>query len=840
MTLKKKPRAKVSIIFLLFSICCFAQKNTILLEAHLKRIEDFYKVSFNYESSLLKNKLCTDCFFDKKASLKAHLESLEREFILSFTMVAPNKIVVSPLKKDILYFYDSEDDMPLEHVLITDLNRSRTWVTNEEGKVVFEDVIPEAILISHLSYGKQNIDINKLKTNRIYITKQIQGLEALFIYPYFSTGTYKKKDGTFFIKIKEVGALAGLTSHDVIKNLENLPQVTSNSESISDLIVKGSTQDQNLFVWNDIKVYQNSHFFGLISAFNENLLSTITLYDNATPAKYGNSTSSVISLEHDRVFSKKIAGGVGVNFLSADGYVKVPINQKSELLLSTRKSLTDVWDSPTYINYAKKAFQSSNIKTFNASNIGVVDSRNTFDFHDSQLQYKLKINESNRIGFNVLLLENNLSYIETDAQNTSKESSLKQENTAIGVNWQHTFSNESQIETLLNYSKYNLHGGNFLLSKDISSFQSNSVKNYEMVLKYNSRAKVSGITYQTGVSQEHLTVVNSVNDFNQFFQSQTKQQSNIYGVFGTLNYHQNKVKTGLYLRNVYYEFLKSFQFEPRFYLTYSPIPEIDFQLRGERKTQNISQVVNLENNFLGIEKRRWVLANNIIAPLQKSKQLELSFGFKKGKHMLNTSIYTKMVEGITTNNQGFQNLNQFGNLFGSYDVKGYTFHYNYKSHHLNTWISYNYSINKYKFKDKKHNTLRFYNNNDMRHSLISGVNIKYNLFNFSLGMEYSSGKPFTSINEEFPIIKGAFNVINYNEPNKERLSDYLRFDASVSYDFNISKKIDYKLTVGLINLGNKKNILNRYYTLTEDKNDIEILDKYGLKFTPNMSLSVDF
>ncbi|MDO5980649.1 TonB-dependent receptor [Flavivirga spongiicola] len=835
----KKRTANLLTIFLLFSTYCFAQKNTISLETHLKKIEAFFKVSFNYESSLLKNEKCADCFYNEKAPLKTHLEYLESHFMLSFTVISQSKIVVKPLKKKVLYFYDSEDKMPLEHVLITDLDKHKTWITNEEGQVLFEDVIPKKISISHLIYGKQNIDVNKLNTNKVYIIKQIQGLEALFIYPFFSTGTYKKNDGTFFIKTKEVGSLAGLTSHDVIKNLENLPQVTSNSESISDLIVKGSTQDQNLFVWNDIKVYQNSHFFGLISAFNENLLSTITLYDNATPAEYGNSTSSVISLEHNNTRSKKIKGGIGINFLSADGYVKIPINKKSELLLSTRKSLTDVWDSPTYLNYAKKAFQSSDIRTYNTSNKSLVSAENTFDFHDSQLQYKLAINKSNSIGLNVLLFANNLSYIETNKTlNTSKESKLTQENTALGFNWQHTFSNNSQMEAVINYSKYKLDGGNFLLSRDISSFQSNSVRNYETTLKYRSRLKTSGITYETGISHEHLTVINDINNFNEFFQSKLEQKSNIYGLFGTLNYYKNKIKTGLNLRNVYYEFLKSFQIEPRFHITYNPIPEIDIQLRGERKTQNISQVVNLENNFLGIEKRRWFLANNSIAPLQKSKQLELSFGFKKRRHMLNTSIYVKTVKGITTNNQGFQNLNQFENLFGSYVIKGYTFHYNYKSHYLNTWLSYNYSTNEYKFKDL--NPSRFYNNNDMRHNLISGVNIRCKSFNFSLGMEYSSGKPFTSINEEMPIIKGAFNKINYNEPNMERFTDYLRFDASISYDFDISKKIDYKLTVGLINIGNKKNILNRYYTLTEDKNDIEVLDRYGLEFTPNVSLNIDF
>jgi len=44
----------------------------------------------------------------------------------------------------------------------------------------------------------------------------------------------------------------------------------------------------------------------------------------------------------------------------------------------------------------------------------------------------------------------------------------------------------------------------------------------------------------------------------------------------------------------------------------------------------------------------------------------------------------------------------------------------------------------------------------------------------------------------------------------------------------------------MINITNRKNILNRYYTLTEDKENIEVLDKYGLEFTPNISLNIDF
>ena len=827
------------LLFVFFSLVAFSQKKATSLETHLKKIETHFGVTFNYESGLIEDIICNTCFFYKKESLNKHISFLEKAFLLEFTIVTAKKIVVSPKKAKSLSFLDSEEQTPIQDVLVIDISSKKTWISNKHGEIDFKNTIPKKIIISHLNYGKQTISINSLQGNTMYLQKEIQNLEELFLYTYFTNGTYKNKDGNFFIKPKKIDFLAGQTSHDVIKSLENLPQVVSNSESISDLIIRGGTQDQNLFLWNGIKVYQNHHFFGLISAFNENLISTINLYDNATPAKYGNSTSSVISLEHDTSIIEKSNFGFGANFLSLDAYAKVPLSKKSELQVSARKSLTETWKSPTYLKYSKKIFQSSLVNSNDIIENNDITSNDSFNFYDTQLQYTYKPNANNVFNANGIYLKNNLSYTEEDVLNrNTKKSDLKQENLAFGINWQHTFLHKATLKTSFNYSKHNMNGGNFLISKEIASLEYNSIENLESKIEYTSKPYITGFKYTMGISYDFLTTVNNTTNFNSLFISNLTQNSGIYNAYGSLSYEKDEVATGLELRNVYYDFLKSFQVEPRFYFTYTLFPQFKFQIRSERKTQNISQIIDLENNFLGIEKRRWNLANNDLAPLQNNNQLELDFILKTPKNIFNLGIYNKDVNGITTNNQGFQNLNQFENHFGSYNIKGIQLHYNFKSKNVNAWLSYNYSVNKYKFKDLS--PAVFYNNNDIRNSLITGVNLKHKAFNFSVSMEYNSGKPFTSINDEAPIIEGVFNTINYNQPNDERMRDYLRFDTTLSYRFNLSKKATYKLALGMINIGNRKNILSRYYTLTEDKNAVEILDKYGLEFTPNLSLNIDF
>ncbi len=822
--------------YICFSSLVFSQKKTCLLETHLQNIEEHFNIAFNYKSDLINTSYKWSCNFNKRATLKEHIDALEREFPLKFTLMTSNKIVIYPRTIRLFAFYDRNTRFPINDLIIRDTKTNTIWISNSKGQVFFEGQIPETISITHLNYHKKILKTSHIKNNRIYLEEKIRALNPLFIYPYFASGIYKSKTGHFFIKSKEIPALAGHTSQDVIKNLEHIPYVISNSESVSDLIIKGSTQDQNLFVWNDIKVYQTYHFFGLISAFNENLIENISLYDNATPGRYGNSTSGVIRLDNSETFSKTLHAGIGLNFLSADIYAKIPIRKNAEFQFSARKSFTSYWGSPTFLNYSKKVYQASNVNTYNPDNSNL-KSDDHFKFYDIQVHYKQQFRKNTTLKLHALHLHNHLTYTESDALNeNSKESQLGQKNEAISLQLSHKFSRRNTLLFSTNYSNHQLDGGNFLLSRDISSFEKNSIENYETNLQFQSQPKLKGFNYNIGASGEYIITKNSTTNFNLFYINKYRQRSTIYGVYGTLNYNSKTFKSGLDLRQVYYRFLNRLQTEPRFHITYSPSPKLDILLKGEQKTQNISQIIDLENNFLGIEKRRWYMTNDSIAPLQKSKQLEFSLIYKNKKHFANAGIYIKRVKGITTNNQGFQNLNQFDNLFGSYTIKGGAFHYNFKSKHTNAWISYNNSINTYHF--NRHAPKTFYNSNDIRHRIISGINIKHNCFNLALGVEYFTGKPYTAINKTHPIIEGAFNRINYLTPNSARLSDYLRIDCSVSYHIKTPNRLVYQFTLGLINITDRANLLNRYYTLSEDKTAIEILDKYGLRFTPNIALNI--
>ena len=98
------------------------------------------------------------------------------------------------------------------------------------------------------------------------------------------------------MKPKKLGILPGLIEADVLQVMQQIPGINSVNESVSSINARGGTHDQNLFLWNGIKMYQTGHFFGLISVFNPNLAHTISIIKSGSSAFYGESVSSVVDI----------------------------------------------------------------------------------------------------------------------------------------------------------------------------------------------------------------------------------------------------------------------------------------------------------------------------------------------------------------------------------------------------------------------------------------------------------------------------------------------------------------------------------------------------------------
>lgn len=754
----------------------------------------------------------------EKQSLLSILNILEARYSISFSYAdetIKDKEIILP-----------SEDLTLEIIL---------EFLKKETRLDFELLDSRFVTIKLLKKEKNNY--------------RVQKLEAIVVTNYLTTGITKLNDGSITIKPESFGILPGLIEPDVLQTIQALPGVLSADETVSNINVRGGTHDQNLLLWDGIKMYQSGHFFGLISAFNPHTTKRINVYKNGTSAKYGDGISSIIDIELPDDIDNEFKGGIGFNLINADGYAKIPLSEKTELQLSARRSLTDLIVTPTYDQYLKRVFEDSD---FSKSSNNTISQNETFYFYDMTAKFLYDISKKDRIRFHFLNVNNKLDYEELLTNNDRDEalnSKLSQRNSAIGMTYTRDWTDRLSTIYQVYVSNYDLDATNFDILNNQRLIQENEVydgsSTFDINYKHNRQLKING-GYQ--FSEVGISNYEDVND--PPFRSYIKNVVRSHAIYSEIALLSNNAKTNLKIggRLNYINKFNLFLAEPRLRFSQRFFNNFKFEVLGEFKHQTTSQIIDLQNDFLGIENRRWVLANNnsdniVIngktispVPVVKSKQLSAGIHYNKNKLLISAEGYIKKVDGITTRSQGFQNQYQFINSIGSYEIQGLDFLLNKQfGTILSSWISYSYSSNNYIF-PSLNNGEKFPNNTDIRHAFSFAGTYTQNDIKLALGLNWHSGKPTT-----LPDANDDPNdrVITYTSPNSSHLDDYLRVDCSATYAFNISDTARATVGASVWNVLNKKNIINTYYTL-DDNNEINTVENESLGITPNVSLRIYF
>jgi hypothetical protein len=325
------------------------------------------------------------------------------------------------------------------------------------------------------------------------------------------------------------------------------------------------------------------------------------------------------------------------------------------------------------------------------------------------------------------------------------------------------------------------------------------------------------------------------------YSSTKKDVLDKHGLFAEGEYHKNNTYLRIGVRLNYFQKFEKVLFEPRINIRQQLSSEFALKLEGEFKNQTATQIIDFEDDFLGVEKRRWVLVNNESIPIATSKQGSFGVEFNKNKLNVDLTGFYKIVDGITASNQGFYNNFQYKKAHGSYTAKGIEFLANKTSGRFSTWISYTFSINDYEFDSFSPST--FPNNTDIRHSASLGMNYDINSnFKVSVGGIWRNGQPYTiPLEGNETVQNGNTTMVNYDSPNSENLNDFMRLDASFSYNFKLSPGIKGILRAGVINSTNEDNLINRYYKVDPNDSDETIrVDNKSLGMTPNVSFRVNF
>ena len=814
------------------------------LSSILLNHEKSHAIKFSFSDADIKNIFIEEP--PEKTTVTELLSFLNKKTFLQFNTLDHRYITVSFLNKTVsicgtILDYTLSKPLLLAAIKVNGYPIGTT--TNNRGVFYLKNVpIKSTISISYVGFKAKQIRAKELFMNSvcssIFLTEKVEDLSEIIMPKLLTSGLQKKADGSIVLNTEKFGILPGLVAPDILKTIKILPGIESVNESISNINVRGGTGDQNLMLWDGIKMYHSGHFFGLISAYNPYLTRKVSVTKNGTSSAFSDGVSATINMQTADKIKNKISGGAGFNLLSSDAFVEVPIKKNIALHVSARRSFTDIINTPTYNNYFSRSFQDNSI----ASN-AVNNKESNFYFYDYSFKILYDINYNHAVRGNFIHIKNNLEYLEQYTNETTtieENSSLKQENLGAKVNWSADWNSKFSTNFSAFLSDYKISSSDY--NKDTDQFQTQFNNVLETAVRLHSKYEFSEtFLFTNGFVFNEIGVKNTTTVNAPTYSKAIKNILLKSALYSELEYNKNTSYARFGLRANYFYKFKKLVIEPRIAIRQQLNSLLSLNFEGEFKNQTTAQKIDFEDNFLGIEKRRWILSDNKKTPIIKSKQASLGVEYNKNKLFIDLTGFYKKVDGITAANQGFYNNTQSFNSTGNYEVKGIEFLINKQINNISTWFSYTYSKNEYTFDvfDPKN----FTNSLDLSHSLSAAFNYDINKnLKVSFGGVLRSGKPYTKpIKENETVQNGNITIVNYDNPNKERLANFFRLDFSGSYRFPFFEKTKAIIRIGFTNVTDKKNIIDTYYTVDmKNENNVSRINNFSLPFTPNLSFRLRF
>ncbi|WP_010521097.1 TonB-dependent receptor [Aquimarina agarivorans] len=827
----------------------------------LKEIEQKFEVKFSYNPEWIsKEKVSLQL---QNPTINQILAELQRQLHFIFIRIDERYISIKPTNKVYVcgYLKDTALKKPIENATITVLKQKLKTITSTNGYFQISDVnINDTIVIKSLGFESRKIPAVNFykKCNDLFLEDKLYLLNEVVVKEYLSSSISLMNGGVVNFDLSKPDILAGQAEPDVLQSVQLLPGIDSVTENATDLVIRGSSPDKNLILWDGIKLYNTDHFFGTLTNLNTSIVNNVSIQKSGVDSKFGDRVSGVIDINLDSDLPKKIASNIGLNPLHIDFSLKLPIAKKLGLIFSTRRSLTDFYKTEAFNNNFNRIFQNSRVQlnrqAFN-TDVQVQQKQNLiYEDHSAKLIYNFlsKHSFSSTVLVTNNKYEDQIGFLASEATGNVDVTffdDLKIKNLgAVGVldsNWNKKFDTTIGIR----YSNYSL---NYV------GFSFNPVFNFPFELeRFNEIDEVSSYANANYQLSKKITLATGYEIFStriktgifvltdEFFNIDQKNKP-AHSFYGQVIYNKPKktnVSLGLRVNKV--ANFDDLKWEPRLSLGKNVTKKLRARASAEIRHQSINRVQVLSGFDTGEENEIWLPSIQDSIPLLKSTQVSAGIIYKKRNWVFDVDMYYKKSEGLTMFPISTVNLLNIIPEEGRGEAKGVDFLLKKKFKNYTTWLGYSYSKNEQQFQNINNNRV-FDANNDIRHSLTWSHFFEWKNFQVSLGWRYRTGIPFTKINQ---LSLNGLEPDSFDALNEKRLPDYHRLDASLTYVTKLSKiNSDQKLKFGvsLQNVYNKENILDIRFgrritsqTINIDATPLEFKTK-SLGITPNFYIRLFF
>ena len=603
------------------------------------------------------------------------------------------------------------------------------------------------------------------------------------------------------LQLKDLTAAPSLFGeNDVMRAIQLLPGVKSESDASSSFQVRGGTAAQNLILYDNAPVYNVGHLAGLFSAFNDDALGNATLYKGLLPAQYGGASSAVLDLTGRTGNKQDWHGGASIGLLSAKGTIEGPIvKDKASFLVTARRSYLDAFLKLT-----------DDFKN------------NTLYFYDINAKLDWIIGQRDQLF---------LSFF-TGYDRTALEDmiDIRWNNLASSLKWLHHFRGGSYAQTTLLYSGY-------LTDNGIDIFGMNIWFNGHIrqgSLRQDFHIDLGNHQLDAGLSSTLLNVKSAEWQFvNKHVKEQRRAWENAFWLNGIFHLTDQLtasagLRTSLFSPlggSLYYDIEENGDIGwyynygknqiVKTHVTLEPRASINYQwtmLSGQwsvkaayaRTSQNIHALRN-QNTSTPFD--RYTLSSNIVKP-EIADQVSLGIFAATSDQAYDVSLegYYRKVDNVLDYRDGksFSSEVEIERLILSGEGKGYGAELALRKNtgKLTGWLAYTLSWSKTRIPGV--NGGRWYDaNNDRRHdiSLVAMYRLGKH-WSLNGTWVFNTGQAFTAPSGKYQIEDNW--IYYYAERNGYRAPDYHRLDVSAVWTKKY-RRSTHEWVFSIYNLYNRYN-----------------------------------
>ena len=876
------------------------------LKTVLTDIEQQTGLLFSYSDEVIANKTIT--LIKKSVGIDQLLALLTKKTRLIFEKLGADQVIVSapkPLDTVCGYLFDIITKEPLPYATIVIKGTSKGFISDENGYFNIEDeAITNGILVQYIGYASRVLAVTDFAQNEcknFFLNPKAESLSEVVILSYLIQGIDKNIDGSITLTSNEMGVLPGLVAPDVFQSAQWVPGITSINETVSDIQIRGGSADQNLILYDGIKMYNTGHFFGMLSIFNPYTTTKATIFKGGANPNYGDRISGVIDILGETEVPQKTSLGVGVNGTHADAFLKTSLGEKFGVVASARRSYADLngLATPTFNAISDKVFQNTKVVSNATGEVleedgeeETLEGDDQFYFFDTNVKLIYKPTEKDSLYISGLYTYNDLNFELSDDENRSQDI-LTSENQGLSFNWSGQPTQKISHSLKGYYSMYESFYRNQTTENgniEEQNLRRNSVEDYgaEVRLGYDfsrNHSIETGYQYSSNevfyqlfrdalgggdidpedpdIDEEDETEPDDTDGSDgedsepqdgsgqptgspatpvlvRDFNEKTLTRNITHALYGAYHFRPNNrglVTVGLRLSK--YSLLKDWFLEPRINVEYPLGRSLRLKLTGEKRYQAISQLVEFEDTQIRLQNGVWTLTDNDDFPILESNQFSTGLLFDHKGWTIDLDGYYKKIDGLTTFTNGFTNAAEEYSQ-GESTILGVDFLLKKHVGSYRIWLGYTFNTIEYSFNNLQQTP--FPGNNDITHNVTISNTFEHKNWHFSLGWNYRSGAPYTPAaglgTQAEEIVFGSINSL--------RLPAYHRLDASVLYSFKLSRQKTSQGSIGLScqNLYNRQVPLSVFYRVDENPdtgiNDIERLEQLSLGFAPNFLVRFNF